>query len=279
MNLPNKLTISRIVMIPLFVVAFYLTQIPANFYISAGIFAIAAGTDFLDGYIARKYNLVTSFGKFLDPIADKVLVSTALIIMLVPPMGIVIVPWYASIMVAVILARELIVSGFRLVAAGKNVVIAADKSGKIKTFLTDVAIVVMLVGAQITPYKFDEINIIATVLLALSTLLTITSGVECIVKNASVLSDKTEETPKKEDCEREPIEKTELFKKAVQYSIENGTVGLSFLQRRLSIGYPKAGVIFDKMEELGYTEKVENQKTRKVVITQEQFDEIFGQDN
>ena len=190
MNLPNKLTISRIVMIPLFVVAFYLTQIPVNFYISAGIFAIAAGTDFLDGYIARKYNLVTSFGKFLDPIADKVLVSTALIIMLVPPMGVVIVPWYASIMVAVILARELIVSGFRLVAAGKNVVIAADKSGKIKTFLTDIAIVVMLVGAQITPAKFDEVNIIATVLLALSTLLTITSGVECIVKNASVLSDK-----------------------------------------------------------------------------------------
>ena len=82
MNLPNKLTILRIIMIPIFVAVFYVTAIPYNFIISAGIFALAAFTDFLDGYIARKYNLVTSFGKFLDPLADKVLVSTALIVML-----------------------------------------------------------------------------------------------------------------------------------------------------------------------------------------------------
>lgn len=189
MNLPNKLTILRIFMIPVFVAVFYLTVIPYNFIISAGIFALAAATDFLDGYIARKYNLVTSFGKFLDPIADKVLVSTALIVMLCPPTGIAIVPWHASILVAIILARELIVSGFRLVAAGKSIVIAADKSGKIKTFLTDVTIVVMLVGAQITPTEFDLVNIIGYALLALSTLLTITSGIECIVKNSSVLKD------------------------------------------------------------------------------------------
>ena len=189
MNLPNKLTILRIIMIPIFVAVFYVTAIPYNFIISAGIFALAAFTDFLDGYIARKYNLVTSFGKFLDPIADKVLVSTALIVMLCPPAGIEIVPWHASILVATILARELIVSGFRLVAAGKSIVIAADKSGKIKTFLTDITIVVMLVGAQITPSEFDLINIIGYALLALSTLLTITSGIECIAKNSSVLKD------------------------------------------------------------------------------------------
>ena len=175
MNLPNKLTILRIIMIPIFVAVFYVTAIPYNFIISAGIFALAAFTDFLDGYIARKYNLVTSFGKFLDPIADKVLVSTALIVMLCPPTGIAIVPWHASILVATILARELIVSGFRLVAAGKSIVIAADKSGKIKTFLTDITIVVMLVGAQITPTEFDLVNVIGYVLLALSTLLTITN--------------------------------------------------------------------------------------------------------
>ena len=124
MNLPNKLTILRIIMIPIFVAVFYVTAIPYNFIISAGIFALAAFTDFLDGYIARKYNLVTSFGKFLDPIADKVLVSTALIVMLCPPAGVAIAPWHASILVATILARELIVSGFRLVAAGKSIVIA-----------------------------------------------------------------------------------------------------------------------------------------------------------
>ena len=126
---------------------------------------------------------------FLDPIADKVLVSTALIIMLVPPVGVQILPWYASLMVAVILARELIISGFRLVAAGKGQVIAADKSGKLKTFFTDIAIAFILVGASITPNLFDTVNIIGLVLLGISTLLTIISGVECLVKNWSVIKE------------------------------------------------------------------------------------------
>ena len=189
MNLPTKLTILRLIMIPIFVALYFIPQIPFNFLLSAIVFLLASFTDFLDGYIARKYNMVTDLGKFLDPIADKVLVSTALIVMLCPPTSIAIVPWHASILVATILARELIVSGFRLVAAGKSIVIAADKSGKIKTFLTDVTIVVMLVGAQITPTEFDLVNIIGYALLALSTLLTITSGIECIAKNSSVLKD------------------------------------------------------------------------------------------
>lgn len=189
MNTPNKLTILRIVMIPIFVALFYITAIPCNFIISAVIFIIAAATDFLDGYIARKYKLVTNFGKFLDPIADKVLVSTALIVMLVPPLGIQILPWYASIMVSLILARELIISGFRLVAAGQGQVIAADKSGKLKAFFTDISIVAILVFAQITPLVFDITNIIGVILLGISTLLTVVSGVECIVKNKAVLKD------------------------------------------------------------------------------------------
>lgn len=190
MNLPNKLTLTRIFMIPLFVVFYYLTAIGGNFYISAAIFALAAFTDFLDGYIARKYNLVTNLGKFLDPIADKVLVSTALILLLVPPQGIVIMPWYASIFVAVILARELIVSGFRLVAAKNGQVIAADKSGKLKTFITDVSIVVLLVSAGIEPLgEMNTVNLIGFILLGVSALLTIVSGVIMIVKNRSVLKD------------------------------------------------------------------------------------------
>ena len=181
MNLPNKLTILRIVMIPLFVVCFYVTAIPVNFVISAIIFALAAATDFLDGYIARKYNLVTDFGKFLDPIADKVLVSTALIVLL----GV--LPWYSAIMVALIMARELIVSGFRLVAAGKGLVIAADKSGKIKTFFTDITIVVILLSIQIGVYW---LYIAGIVMLGISTLLTVISGIECLVKNKQVISSK-----------------------------------------------------------------------------------------
>ena len=192
MNLPNKITLLRIFLIPVFVALFYLTLIPYNFCISAGVFALAAFTDFLDGYLARKYNLITDMGKFLDPIADKVLVSTALILILVPPQGITILPWYASIMVALILARELIVSGFRLVAAGKNVVIAADKSGKIKTFATDVALIFILITADVTPQLYDITNVIGVVALGVCTLLTIYSGIECLVKNKKVLVDTKE---------------------------------------------------------------------------------------
>lgn len=191
MNLPNRLTLARIIMIPAFVAAYYLTAIPYNFAIAAGIFALAAFTDFLDGYIARKYNLVTNMGKFLDPIADKVLVSTALIILLVPPANTAILPdsFYPAILVALILARELIVSGFRLVAAGKGAVIAADKSGKIKTFVTDLTVIALLIAAEITPGVFDTANVVGTVMLCVSALLTVISGTECIIKNASVLSD------------------------------------------------------------------------------------------
>lgn len=192
MNLPNKLTILRILMIPLFVAIYYIAAIPFNFSIAAAIFALAAFTDFLDGYIARKYNIVTDLGKFLDPIADKVLVASALIIMLVPIGGVVILPDYAGIAVAVILARELVVSGFRMVAASKGMVIAADKSGKIKTFITDIAIFVLLIAADITPVLYGWANIVGLALLGLATVLTIISGVECIVKNRAVLQDKKE---------------------------------------------------------------------------------------
>ncbi len=190
MNLPNKLTILRIIMIPIFVAVFYITAIPYNYLISAGIFALAAFTDFLDGYIARKYKLVTNLGKFLDPIADKVLVSTALIVMLLPMNGEqAIIPFYGAIGVAIILARELIVSGFRIVAASNGKVLAADKSGKVKTFLQDVCILVLLVGADLMPGLYSTVNLIGLVLLGLATLLTIISGAECIIKNKEVLKD------------------------------------------------------------------------------------------
>lgn len=193
MNLPNKLTVLRLIMIPLFIAIYFLTVIPYNYVISAVIFALAAFTDFLDGKIARKYNLVTDLGKFLDPIADKVLVSSALIIMLVGTNApSVILPWYASIGVAIILARELIISGFRMVASTKNKVIAADISGKIKTFTTDIAIFVLLVSADclnISKLAFDIVNIVGQVFFWVSVLLTIISGAECMIKNKDVLKE------------------------------------------------------------------------------------------
>lgn len=198
MNLPNKLSILRLVMIPIFAVIFFIPDIPYNYLISAIIFALAAATDFLDGYIARKYNLVTNLGKFLDPIADKVLVSTALIIMLVNPNVIYppILPWYGAIAVAIILARELIISGFRMVAASKGMVLAADKSGKIKTFFQDISIVVLLAGASFEtipftnlPMPYGVVNIIGLSLLGIATILTIVSGFEYLIKNRAVLKD------------------------------------------------------------------------------------------
>ena len=166
----------------------FLCAFAGNYILAAVIFTLAAVTDFLDGYIARKYKLITNLGKFLDPIADKVLVSTALIIMLLPfPGEGVILPFYGAIAVAVILARELVVSGFRMVAAAKGAVLAADWSGKIKTFVQDIAVLVLLVGAEF--YSATVINLIGQILLGIATLLTIYSGTECIVKNRAVLKD------------------------------------------------------------------------------------------
>lgn len=194
MNLPNKLTVLRLILIPVFVAAYYITAIPYNYLVAAIIFVAAAFTDFLDGHIARKYNLVTDLGKFLDPIADKVLVAAALIIMLVVPSGgAVILPSYCAIFVAIILARELIISGFRMVAASKGKVLAADKAGKIKTFVQDIAICILLVGAQFQAGLYTALNIAGLVALIIATVLTIVSGTEAIVKNLSVLREEKQD--------------------------------------------------------------------------------------
>ena len=197
MNLPNKLTISRVVMIPLFVLFFYLNVFKGHYFCSLAVFAIASFTDFLDGYLARKYHLVTNLGKFLDPVADKVLVASAMIVMLTQPffftqyLG----SWAwicAGCCVAVIMARELIVSGFRMVAADARVVIAADKAGKYKTVCQDLSIVVLLVFAGFYEFFNDAmavkvLNYIGLALFALATLLTVISGINYLIKNRQVL--------------------------------------------------------------------------------------------
>ena len=196
MNLPNKITLTRIFLIPVFVALFFLTVIPYNYFIAAIVFIVAACTDFIDGHIARKYHLVTNLGKFLDPIADKVLVSSALICMLVKP-EVLKVMWTGDwvmiacgICVAVILARELMVSGFRMVAASAGLVLAADKVGKVKTTFQDIAIAVLLIGADFfgIAAASEVLNVIGLVCLAIAAVLTIWSGTGYIVKNRQVLS-------------------------------------------------------------------------------------------
>lgn len=197
MNLPNKLTISRVVMIPVFILFFYL-NFTAHYFIALTVFGIASLTDLLDGKIARKYNLVTNLGKFLDPIADKVLVLSALVVFLTKPeifvasAGMGEWTWIAAgCGVAVILAREIIVSGFRMVAAGAGIVIAADIFGKYKTVTQDIAVVVLLIGAgvcELTAHISGEIiNYIGLTFFAISVILTVISGINYIIKNIEVL--------------------------------------------------------------------------------------------
>ena len=195
MNLPNILTLSRMVMIPLFALFFYL-EFTAHYFVALAVFALAALTDLLDGKIARKYSLVTNLGKFLDPIADKALVATAFILILTRPGSFLfgLGDWAiiaAGCGVAVIIVREIIVSGFRMVAADAGVVIAADIFGKYKTVMQDLAVAVLLAGAGIAGFTdgmaADIVNCVGLALFAVAVLLTIASGINYIVRNAGVL--------------------------------------------------------------------------------------------
>ena len=196
MNLPNKLTIARVIMIPLFLLFFYL-QFKGHYFVSLAVFALASFTDFLDGYFARKYHLVTNLGKFLDPVADKILVASAMIIFLTVPSFFCygLDSWaliVAGCCVALILGRELIVSGFRMVAADAGIVIAADKIGKYKTATQDVSLIVLLVSQGLLEFIEDclalrIINYVGVGLFAIATLLTVISGINYVVKNIQVL--------------------------------------------------------------------------------------------
>ena len=143
MNLPNKLTVLRVIMVPFFVF-FMLTDAggEANKWIALAIFVVASLTDMLDGKIARKYNLVTNFGKFMDPLADKLLVCSAMI-------ALVGMDRLSSLVAIIIIAREFIISGFRLVASDNGVVIAASYWGKFKTNFQMFMIIMLIISTQV----------------------------------------------------------------------------------------------------------------------------------
>ena len=177
MNTPNKLTTLRMIMVP-FLVIFLLTGWggAANRYICFAIFAIASITDWFDGYLARKYNLITNFGKFMDPLADKLLVCSALICMI--SLG-----KLPAWMVIIIIAREFIISGFRLIAAENGVVIAANYWGKFKTVSQMVMIILLILDI---PLPFFQI--LTTIFIWLSVALTVISLCTYILQNKKVLS-------------------------------------------------------------------------------------------
>ena len=180
MNLPNKLTVLRVIMIPFFVV-FYLT---GHGIIADIIFIAASLTDMLDGKIARKYNLVTNFGKFMDPLADKLLVSAALICLVGRIPG-----W----IVIVIISRELIISGFRTIAADNGIVIAASMWGKVKTVFQMIMIIWLILDLNwfVEEYIIDLplYDIVGNILIVISLLLTVVSMVDYLIKNKGVLKE------------------------------------------------------------------------------------------
>ena len=173
MNLPNKLTMLRVIMIPFFVVFMLVDITPYDKWIALAIFIVASLTDLADGKIARKYNLITNFGKFMDPLADKLLVCSAMIALIelgrIPA-------W----IVIVIIAREFIISGFRLVASDNGVVIAASYWGKFKT-VSQMAMVILMIA------DIPQIQIVTTVVMYIALVLTIVSLVDYLVKNWGVM--------------------------------------------------------------------------------------------
>lgn len=201
MNLPNRLTILRVILIPFFIF-FLLTDLcgQASSWIALAIFCVASFTDFLDGKIARKYNLVTNFGKFMDPLADKLLVCSALVcfveLNLLPS-------WF----VIIIIAREFIISGFRLIASDNGVVIAASWWGKFKTVFQMIVIIAMLayqgLGREIywkgfmlreklDPWQtvdFTGYTLVITLVSWIAFGLTVISLIDYIVKNKDVMKD------------------------------------------------------------------------------------------
>ena len=190
MTLPNKLTILRIILIPLLIFFYLANFIAYGKIIAAVIFCLAIFTDFLDGHIARKHNLITNLGKFLDPIADKLLVVAALLLLVVDKT---IPNPYGLIALFIILARDFIVSVIRQMAATKNKVIAADKLGKLKTLTQDIAIIFLFIlGYSNTVNLLQNISytifsITSFVILGISVLLTIISGLNYVLKNKELI--------------------------------------------------------------------------------------------
>ena len=180
MNLPNKLTVLRVIMVPFFVF-FMLTDVggAANKWIALVLFIVASLTDMLDGKIARKYNLVTNFGKFMDPLADKLLVCSAMICLV----DLKLIPVWV---VLIIIAREFIISGFRLVASDNGIVIAASYWGKFKTTFQMLMVIVIIFNINL---QLGWLNILGTILIYVALVLTVVSLIDYIAKNKDVLKD------------------------------------------------------------------------------------------
>lgn len=180
MNLPNKLTVLRMALVPVFVALLMVSFIPHNYFFAALVFVAASLTDLLDGKIARKQGIVTDFGKLMDPLADKILVTSAIVVFLA--LGLT-----GSVEVIIILSRDLLITSIRLLAASKGDVLAAGTFGKIKTASQMAAIITVMVVKEVEylgliGFVNDYANLICQVLMWIVAILTLASGIDYVVK-------------------------------------------------------------------------------------------------
>ena len=266
-------------MIPVIILSFcFETVFPQwnwLFLVTAGLFLIASMTDFVDGYIARKFKMVTTLGKFLDPIADKVLVVAGLVFGIADEARVGI-PYLMMVVTVIIISREFAISLFRQIAASKNVVLAAGKSGKYKTTATMVSLNALLFVpfyriegdfAQLTSSVFWWIFIVS---LGIAVFLTIYSGVEYVLKNKSVFKDdkKGVDVIKEEDVEF-PDEK---IIDALEVCKKNNSVDIAMLQKELDITYARAIKIRLWLEIWDFVKIEDNKRVFK--ITEEEIANI-----
>ena len=271
MNLPTRITMARIAMIPIIIASFCLeTALPQYswiFIITGSLFFIASMTDFVDGYIARKFKMVTTLGKFLDPIADKVLVVAGLAFGIAAP-DIVGIPYLMIVVTIVIIAREFAISLFRQIAASKNVILAAGKSGKYKTTFTMVALNSFLFipanrmagdAAQLASKVFWWIFIVS---LGIAVILTVYSAIEYVLKNKQVFKDQKTQV---EVIEEEDVEfPDEKIIEALEWCRANNSVEILQMSKDLGITIKRAFKIRVWLEIMDFVKIEDNQRVFEI---------------
>ncbi len=281
MNIPNRITVSRMCFVPLVLFFFLADFVPYGKLVAAVLFGVAALTD-IDGKIARKLNQVTDLGKFLDPIADKVLITSGLLLIcsypiagegISQPLPIVLPVWLGIVCVVIILSRELIISAFRQIAATKNLVLAADYTGKVKAVFQDVTVflymVFAFVVAQFYPtiqgVPYTVINIVLLVLLVATTILTIISGLNYIIKNKQIF--------KTNDKQSKQMPYDLIIPSVLKAFFEEGVLSVNKIADRFNMNYSRAEKIIDDMAELGYISDEGNE--REILLTEEEYKQLF----
>ncbi len=279
MNLATKITVVRIFLIfpaaILYILAFVLPYMKAMLIACCVTFSVLCATDFVDGTIARKTKTVSNLGKFLDPLADKVVVVIMLFLLMWKSSVFDDVYPYASLvfslLAGLVVSRELIIGIFRTLAANKGVVLAADVFGKVKTVFLDVAVAVMILSPLGNFYNYA-----GQIIFYAGAILAIVSGLHYILKNRNVFSEIKEELDemKKSEFDVDGDKYPPMFFDVLSYGMDGNVLDVETVKKRFKIGSITVNNIFGKLEEINVAEPAEN--GIKVNISQKQFDDLLA---